>query len=311
MRSLSIVIPALNEAENLPTVMESIPRRELAEAGWTVEVIVVDNASTDATAEVARSLGATVVSQPMRGYGNAYQAGFDAARGEAIATGDADCTYPFDALPHLLHIMDARKVEFMTTNRLGVENRHAMKPSHTVANHALSALSRTLFRNGLRDSQSGMWIFQRHVWQAIDVRSPGMAFSQEIKNAATRAGFRCLEVPIEYRVRGGEVKLNALPDGVANLRQLFQHKLRDNRLRGTPTRMVPLAEMARATAAAERAAHAAERAATAVEELNGKTRLVSELGSGNSGKGDHLSGHRTLQSMPTPRAAEEVPLEMA
>lgn len=308
MKSLSIVIPALNEAENLPTVMESIPRHELTEMDWAVEVIVVDNASTDATAEVASSLGATVVKQPLRGYGNAYQAGFDAAGGAVIATGDADCTYPFDALPHLLHIMEARKVEFMTTNRLGVENRQAMKPSHTVANHALSALSRALFRNGLRDSQSGMWIFQRHVWQTIDVRSPGMAFSQEIKNAATRAGFRCLEVPIEYRVRGGEVKLNALPDGVANLRQLLVHKLRDNRLRTTPARLVPLAEVARATAAAERAAQAAERAAAAVAELDINTRPVPELGVGMEQLND---GDRMLPSMPTQRASHEVPLEMA
>ncbi|MFB7929181.1 glycosyltransferase family 2 protein [Streptomyces sp. NPDC056039] len=308
MRTLSIVIPALNEAENLPTVIDSIPRRELADEGWGVDVIVVDNASTDTTAEVATELGATVVSQPRRGYGNAYQAGFDAAEGDVIATGDADCTYPFDALPHLLHIMEARKVEFMTTNRLGVENRHAMKPSHTVANHALSALSRVLFRNGLRDSQSGMWIFQRHVWQAIQVDSPGMAFSQEIKNAATRAGFRCLEVPIEYRVRGGEVKLNALPDGVANLRQLFQHKFRDNRFRATPARMVPLAEAARANAAAERAALAAERAAAFVEELSAKPRTVPEPG---GGKGEQFGGRRTLASMPTQRASDEAPLEMA
>lgn len=290
MQSLSIVIPALNEAENLPTVMASIPRRELAGAGWSTEVIVVDNASTDDTAKVARSLGATVVTQPNRGYGNAYQAGFDAATGDVIATGDADCTYPFDALPHLLPILAARDVEFMTTNRLGVENRHAMKPSHTVANHALSALSRVLFRNGLRDSQSGMWIFQRHVWRGIEVRSPGMAFSQEIKNAATRAGFRCLEVPIEYRVRGGEVKLNALPDGIANLRQLFEHKLRDNRLRSSPAGTGAVAAVARANAAAERAHQAAERAAALVEQL---------------------TAGATLSSVPTPRIVDEVPLEMA
>jgi hypothetical protein len=53
-----------------------------------------------------------------------------------------------------------------------------------------------------------------------------MAFSQEIKNAAAMAGFRYTEVPIEYRPRGGEVKLNALPDGVANVRQLFEHRFR-------------------------------------------------------------------------------------
>ncbi|WP_063774094.1 glycosyltransferase family 2 protein [Streptacidiphilus rugosus] len=226
MNSLSIVIPALNEAENLPTVMATIPVRELRAAGWETEVVVVDNASTDGTAEVAGSLGARVVPQPQRGYGNAYQAGFDAADGDVIATGDADCTYPFDALPGLLHTLVDHDVEFMTTDRLSRENRSAMKTSHTIANHALSALSRALFRNGLRDSQSGMWVFRRYVWTGLDIRSTGMAFSQEIKNSATRAGYRYLEVPIEYRNRGGEVKLNALPDGMANLRQLFEHRFR-------------------------------------------------------------------------------------
>ncbi|MEZ0092699.1 glycosyltransferase involved in cell wall biosynthesis [Streptacidiphilus sp. EB129] len=227
VKKLSVVIPALNEAANLPTVMASIPVDGLRDAGWSTEVVVVDNASTDDTADVARALGARVVEQPLRGYGNAYHAGFEAATGEVIATGDADCTYPFDALPELLRTLVDQDIEFMTTDRLRRENRPAMKTSHAVANHALSALSRALFRNGLRDSQSGMWVFRRDIWQALDVRSTGMAFSQEIKNSATRAGYRVLEVPIEYRVRGGEVKLNALPDGMANLRQLFEHRFRE------------------------------------------------------------------------------------
>ncbi|MFJ5922059.1 glycosyltransferase family 2 protein [Kitasatospora sp. NPDC092948] len=237
MGTLSIVIPALNEAENLPAVMASIPVAELAADGWKTEVVVVDNASVDGTAEVARTLGARVVSQPQRGYGNAYQAGFDAADGDVIATGDADCTYPFDALPDLLRTMRERDVEFITTNRLLRRNRSAMKPSHFAANHALSALSRTLFRNGLRDSQSGMWIFRRYVWHGVDVRSGGMAFSQEIKNATTRAGFRFLEVPIDYRERGGEVKLRALPDGMGNLRQLFRHRFRRTVPRQSPDQL--------------------------------------------------------------------------
>jgi glycosyltransferase involved in cell wall biosynthesis len=206
--------------------MASVPARELAAAGWETEVVVVDNGSTDGTADVARSLGARVVEQPKRGYGNAYHAGFAAATGDVIATGDADCTYPFNALPGLLRTLVEQNIEFMTTDRLRRENRSAMKRSHAIANHALSALSRILFRNGLRDSQSGMWIFRRYLWHHLDVRSTGMAFSQEIKNAATLAGFRFLEVPIEYRKRGGEVKLNALPDGMANLQQLFKHRFR-------------------------------------------------------------------------------------
>lgn len=226
MRTLSVVIPAYNEASNLPDVIASIPLAELAAEGWGAEVVVVDNASTDGTADVASSLGVRVVHQPEKGYGNAYMAGFGAATGDVIATGDADCTYPFDALPRLLRTLVEQDVEFMTTDRLRRENRHAMKPSHTAANHALSALSRRLFRNGLRDSQSGMWIFRRHVWDGLDVRSGGMAFSQEIKNAATLAGYRYAEIPIEYRPRKGEVKLNALPDGAANFRQLFEHRFR-------------------------------------------------------------------------------------
>lgn len=71
-----------------------------------------------------------------------------------------------------------------------------------------------------------MWIFRRHIWSHLDVRSPGMPFSQELKNEAYRKGFRCAEVPIEYRHRGGDVKLNAVQDGIRNLRQLFSHRMR-------------------------------------------------------------------------------------
>ncbi|MFD7734717.1 glycosyltransferase family 2 protein [Kitasatospora phosalacinea] len=249
------MIPALNEASNLPAVVACVPVEELSEQGWATEIVVVDNASTDATAEVAGRLGARVVSQPTRGYGNAYQAGFEAATGDVIATGDADCTYPFDKLPELLRTMDERDVEFLTTDRLHRGNRKAMKPSHFVANHALSTLSRVLFRNGLRDSQSGMWVFRRYVWHGLDVRSGGMAFSQEIKNSATRAGFRCLEVPIEYRVRGGEVKLKALPDGMGNLRQLFAHRF-GRRHAAVPVQADAEQAAAPAPSGAERLEHA-------------------------------------------------------
>ncbi|MEN3263536.1 MAG: hypothetical protein V7646_430 [Pseudonocardia sp.] len=223
--TLSIVIPALNEEVNLPRVMANIPLAELAAAGWDTEVLIVDNGSTDGTAEVARNLGATVVNAPERGYGNAYRAGFAAATGDVIATGDADCTYPFDALPSLLATLTNDHIEFLTTNRLRQENGDAMKPSHSIGNHVLSAVSRALFRNGIRDSQSGMWVFRRYIWPHLGVVSTGMAFSQEIKNAAA-AAFRYAEVPIEYRKRGGEVKLNAVRDGMGNLGQLFQHRFR-------------------------------------------------------------------------------------
>lgn len=224
MRTLSVVIPALNEADNIPHVIAAVPVAELREAGWETEIVVVDNASTDGTGEIAAKLGARVVHQPARGYGNAYRAGFDAVASEVVATGDADRTYPFDALPALLRQLEERNADFLSTNRLHAANRKSMKPSHFVANHVLSAISRRLFAHAMRDSQSGMWVFHDYVWRGIDVSAPGMAFSQEIKNAAVHGGYRVEEVPIEYRARAGKVKLRALSDGWSNLRSLFTHR---------------------------------------------------------------------------------------
>ncbi|WP_084796082.1 glycosyltransferase family 2 protein [Pseudonocardia asaccharolytica] len=229
IHSLSIVIPALNEEENIPRVIGTIPREEIAAEGCDLEIIIVDNASNDATAEVATAHGALVYLQPARGYGNAYHTGFAVARGDVIATGDADCTYPFDALPGLLDHMQAGRFDFLSTNRLGRANRNAMKRSHTVGNRVLTAANRGLFHVPFRDSQSGMWIFRRRIWRHLDVRSGGMPFSQEIKNEAYVKGFRCDEVPIEYRPRGGMVKLNAFRDGTRNVSQLAGHRMRARR----------------------------------------------------------------------------------
>jgi hypothetical protein len=77
-----------------------------------------------------------------------------------------------------------------------------------------------------------MWIFRRYVWDQVSAHSPGMAFSQELKVEAFRHGFRCAEVPIEYRPRGGERKLRTVRDGARNASQLLAHRLRvQNQLR--------------------------------------------------------------------------------
>lgn len=227
MRTLTVVIPALNEAENIREVVATVPTALLRRRGWVTQILVVDNASTDGTGDLARAAGAEVVLQPVRGYGSAYKAGFAAARGSVIVTGDADRTYPLDHIPDMLGYFVDRGLDFLTTNRLLQSNREAMKASHTVGNRMLSAASRILHRNTVIDSQSGMWMLRRSIWSALDVRSNGMAFSQELKNEAYRRGLRCAEVPIEYRQRMGQVKLNAMRDGWGNLRQLVEHRSRD------------------------------------------------------------------------------------
>jgi glycosyltransferase involved in cell wall biosynthesis len=102
---VSVVIPCLNEAENIEECVTRA-RRVLDDNGISGEVIVADNASDDNSAELARAAGATVVVEPRRGYGSAYLAGFAAARGDYIVMIDADLTYDFEEIPRFLASLD-------------------------------------------------------------------------------------------------------------------------------------------------------------------------------------------------------------
>src|SRR3954465_12753701 len=103
---VSVVIPCLNEAE---TIAERVrqARAALDGNGFAGEVIVVDNGSTDGSGDLARTAGAIVVSEPRRGYGAAYLAGFEAARGTYVVMGDADGSYDFSELTRFVEALDA------------------------------------------------------------------------------------------------------------------------------------------------------------------------------------------------------------
>jgi len=223
--SLSIVIPAFNEEAGIKTALDQIPLKTLKDLGYETEVIVVDNASTDNTAATARACGATVIFQPIRGYGNAYKKGFAHASGEIIATGDADSTYPLDTLPHLLGHFEKNHLDFLNTNRLTTLRSESMSAWHTFGNWVLTILTNILFWTPFTDSQSGMWIFKRSLWDELDVRHGGMPFSQELKVEAYMKGFVCGETPIDYRPRLGEVKLRGIRDAALNLSHLFVKRL--------------------------------------------------------------------------------------
>lgn len=225
MKTLSIVIPALNEEQGIGDVIKEVPIDEMRKMGYETEILVIDNGSHDKTPHIARSHGARVIIQPIRGYGNAYKAGFANATGDIIATGDADLTYPFSILPAVIHLIDDTGVDFINTDRLTTLNPEAMEGSHVWGNKLLSVATRTLFGWPFKDSQSGMWIFKRSIWHRLRVKSSGMPFSQELKIEAYVRGFKCIEIPIEYRARAGEVKLNTIKDGFGNIKQLVMKRM--------------------------------------------------------------------------------------
>ena len=182
------------------------------------QIIVVDNGSTDRTAEVARSYGAQVIAEEVRGYGRAYKRGFSAATSDVIVTLDGDHSYPVDALSYLLEAFLHLDADFLNASRFPVMDRRAMSFKHKFGNWVLSLATSILFFRWVRDSQSGMWVFRRSILADMKLISDGMAFSEEIKIEALKNGkIRFGEISILYTSRLGEIKLNPWRDGFHNL----------------------------------------------------------------------------------------------
>jgi peptidoglycan/xylan/chitin deacetylase (PgdA/CDA1 family) len=124
LRTVSIVVPAYNEAELLPGCLASLLAQDYA---GPIEILVVDNASTDGTADVARGLGVRVVPEPVRGYGRALRRGFASATGNVICATDADTIVPRDWISRFVFAYDAHPdvvavgggIEFTNANLKG------------------------------------------------------------------------------------------------------------------------------------------------------------------------------------------------
>jgi len=219
-RRVSVVIPTMNEEQSIGLVIDEV-RSALGPVEH--EVIVVDTNSKDRTREIAPGKGAVVVDEPRRGYGRAYKTGFERAAGDVIATLDADMTYPASEIPKLVAMLESKGLDFVTTNRFAAMEKGAMGLRHRVGNWVLSITTRVLFRVRVRDSQSGMWVFRKDVLPLFELESNGMSLSEEIKIEAFRKA-KAVEVPITYRARVGDVKLNTWSDGIGNLKYLFKKR---------------------------------------------------------------------------------------
>jgi dolichol-phosphate hexosyltransferase len=217
-QKITVIIPCLNEEQGIERVLTRMPE-------FVDETIVVDNGSTDRTSDVARSFGAHVIREDVRGYGRAYKTGFAQATGDVIITLDGDHSYPPDAISYLLEAFLHLEVDFLNASRFPVRDRAAMSLKHHFGNLVLSMAMSILYLKWVRDSQSGMWVFKRAILRDMKLVSDGMAFSEEIKiEALKNSRVRFAEIAILYSSRLGEIKLNPWRDGFANLWFLVQKR---------------------------------------------------------------------------------------
>jgi glycosyltransferase involved in cell wall biosynthesis len=219
---VSVVIPCLNEAESIEACVHAA-WKALGDAGLDGEVIVVDNDSEDGSAELAEGAGAHIVSEPRRGYGSAYLAGFAAAQGEYIVMADADLTYDFNEIPRFVEqLRDGGQL--VVGDRMDNIQPGAMPWLHRyVGNPILTGVLNLFFRTGVNDAHCGMRALRREVLPALELRSTGMEFASEMVIRASKANLEIRQLPIEYHPRGGESKLSSFRDGWRHLRFLLVH----------------------------------------------------------------------------------------
>jgi glycosyltransferase involved in cell wall biosynthesis len=219
---VSVVIPCLNEAENIEACVTAA-LEAIVRMGVPGEVVVADNNSEDDSARLAERAGARVVLERRRGYGSAYLAGFEASRGRYIVMADADLTYDFEEIPRFVAALE-EGAELVIGDRMDNIQPGAMTWSHRyIGNPILTGLLNMFFRTGISDAHCGMRALRREVLPRLDLRTTGMEFASEMVIRASKENLRIAEFPIEYHPRGGESKLSTLRDGWRHLRFLLVH----------------------------------------------------------------------------------------
>ncbi len=205
---VTVIIPALNEEDSLPLVLAAIPEE------YVNEIIVVDNGSTDRTADVAREGGARVVREDERGYGAACLAGLAAIEStDVVVFLDGDFADDPGELPRVVAPLLSGEADIVIGSRvLGQREPGALLPHARFGNWLAVSLIRLFW--GQRFTDLGP--FRALRWpslRALDMRDRSFGWTVEMQIEAARRGLRCREVSVSYRRRVGVSKISGTVKG--------------------------------------------------------------------------------------------------
>ena len=221
--SVTVIIPALNEEENVGQVLAGIP------ADVVDEILVVDGGSSDGTVAVAQAEGARVVHEPRRGYGRACAAGVRAASGDIVLFLDADGADDPSQIPDLLASMLGGRADMVLGSRLAGKIAPGAMPWHQRFGNQLAAwLIRRLYGLPLTDL-SPFRAVDRELLLGLEMEEMSYGWPTEMIVKASRRGWHVVEIPVRYRPRmGGRSKISGTVRGTALatyyiLRTIFRH----------------------------------------------------------------------------------------
>jgi glycosyltransferase involved in cell wall biosynthesis len=207
--TVSVIIPALNEARALPTVLRAIPP-------WVTQVIVADNGSTDGTAEVALAHGATVVSEPIRGYGRACLSAIAAVADTAsiVVFLDGDASDAPEEMATLVQPIVDGEADFVVGSRmLGRRQRGALTPQQIFGNGLACFLIKHIW--GQRYTDLGPFrAISVDALRRLRMADQNYGWTVEMQIKAAQNGLTIIEVPVSYNRRIGVSKVSGTVRGV-------------------------------------------------------------------------------------------------
>ncbi len=229
MKRVLILIPCYNEADGIGQVIAGFPRARLARYGYQLDILVIDNNSSDNTAEVARQAGARVIREPRQGKGNAIRTGFyNIAGADYVAMLDGDDTYRPEEIMRLIEPLSSDFCDVVIGSRLGGRiSAGSMKRLNRSGNWLYSHLVRYSYRVSVTDVLTGYFAWKREVLEQLrpHLVSDGFAIEMEMITKMARLGYEIYSVPISYNSRAGDSSLRPIVDG-ARILAMYARNLR-------------------------------------------------------------------------------------
>lgn len=218
---ISICMGTKNEEKAISKVINDF-KKELKD--YELEFVITDS-STDKTSQIAKKLGAKVIKQKPQGYGIALRESLLNATGDIIITTDCDGTYPVSVVPKMIGLIE-QGYDVVSGSRLkGKKKVKAMKGLNEFGNRLFAKMVSILYSCDCTDASTGMRSFKREVIQNIEW-TENIGLSLELFFKPCVLGYKVIEIPVDYKYRLGDVKLNPWKGGLAMLKTILKYKIK-------------------------------------------------------------------------------------
>ena len=199
---ITILLPTLNEEENIRDVIEELPISDLKSRGYHVNILVVDGKSTDRTQEIAQAHGADVILREGKGKGAGVRQAFSYADSDFLFMLDADGTYPSSYILEMLDRLENGYDVVMGSRLDGDIQSGAMPHTNYFGNKMLTLLANTLYGTKISDVCTGLWGFNNKVIKNLDLNSNHFEIEAEMFATSVKKQYKITEIPIQYKRRG-------------------------------------------------------------------------------------------------------------